>query len=481
VAPKSRRLRRQERTVISLFSGALGLDLGLEQSGFNVRVAVECNAAALATIRMNRPDLPVIANKLEQVPTREILRAAGLKAGEATVVTGGPSCQPFSTAGRRGSVGDPRGIMFREFFRVVREARPRFFVMENVTGVLSAAVRHRPLRRRGPGFPTLREDEQLGSALLMVLRELQALGYYTVFTVLNAADFGVPQRRERVLFIGSRDGEPIEMPEPTHGPNGSGGAGWCTLRDALAGLVDPEPRFTPLSARKRKYIEQVPEGGNWRDLPARCRRHALGGAYISWGGRSGFYRRLGWDKTPPALTTRPDCKATMLCHPSELRPLSVREYARIQQFPDDWRFVGTTAEQYKQLGNAFPLGLGAAIGNTLRRAMRTRRRVRTSDILACASEHLLHRLAAGYHTRINPPRMRRIKNLEATRRWGKRSAATKKRKEILDLVIPVRAVTFRSPKRAPAGRRGTAGLPRVPSKVPRRRRRASDPPRRRAA
>jgi DNA (cytosine-5)-methyltransferase 1 len=139
--------------IISLFSGALGLDLGLEQAGFKLTVAVECNRFAADTIRTNRPDVFLFERRIEEISTREILDAAGLKAGDPFVLTGGPSCQAFSTAGLRGSMSDPRGVMFREFLRVVREAKPRFFVMENVKGVLSAAIRHRPLNRRGPGYP----------------------------------------------------------------------------------------------------------------------------------------------------------------------------------------------------------------------------------------------------------------------------------------------------------------------------------------
>ncbi|MEA2703047.1 MAG: (cytosine-5)-methyltransferase 1, partial [Actinomycetota bacterium] len=143
--------RPRRPAVVSLFSGALGLDLGLEAAGFEVRVAVEANRNAAETIRKNRPDIPVIERRIEQVTTEEILAEAGLEPGEPTVVSAGPSCQAFSTAGQRGSVADPRGELFRQFLRVVREARPRFFVMENVRGVLSAAVRHRPLSERGPG------------------------------------------------------------------------------------------------------------------------------------------------------------------------------------------------------------------------------------------------------------------------------------------------------------------------------------------
>src|SRR5580704_8171094 len=196
-------MSRNKSTIISLFSGALGLDLGLENAGFEIRVAVEFNKFASATIRRNRPNLPVIEKDIEGLTTDEILKTAGLGRGEATLVTAGPSCQAFSTLGSRGSVSDPRGTLFRKFLRVVREARPRFFVMENVKGVLSAAVKHRPLEKRGPGFPPLAPEEELGSAFLLILKELKTLGYCITFDVVNAADYGVPQRRERVLFIGS--------------------------------------------------------------------------------------------------------------------------------------------------------------------------------------------------------------------------------------------------------------------------------------
>src|SRR5689334_10327475 len=156
---------RPDLPVISLFSGAMGLDLGLEEAGLRVAVAVECNPTAVATIRANRPGLPVIDRKIEDVTTAEILEAAGLKKEEAFAVVGGPSCQAFSTAGQRSSLSDPRGTLFQHFARVVKEAQPHFFAMENVRGLLSAAVKHRSLKERGPGYPTLEPDEELGSAL----------------------------------------------------------------------------------------------------------------------------------------------------------------------------------------------------------------------------------------------------------------------------------------------------------------------------
>lgn len=420
--------------VISLFSGALGLDLGLEQAGFSVRVALECDKHAAATIRKNRPDLPLIEAKIEDVSTEQILDAAGLRVGEAAVVIGGPSCQSFSTAGLRGSLQDQRGNMFHEFLRVVEEARPRFFCMENVKGILSAAVQHRPLRERGPGYPKLKPEEELGSALKLIVGELARTGYFTVFDVLNAADYGVPQTRERVIFLGSRFGEPVEIPLRTHAADGSNGIKpWITLGQALRGLrQDPTPIYTKLSPKNQRFMKLVPAGGNWRSLPENLHEEALGGAYHSWGGRTGFYRRLSWDAPCPALTTRPDSKATMFCHPSELRPLSVEEYRRIQQFPRDWEFAGSTAKQYVQVGNAVPAGLGRAIGGAIRRTMGKRRRVR-GGVVVCADQALLKRLSNRPRTVLNPPRMRKNKGIEAASDWL--DSEDRNRTGILDLVV----------------------------------------------
>ncbi len=215
--------KRRKRPVISLFSGAMGLDLGLEVAGLNIVVALECNSFPVATIVRNRPTLPLIDRPIEDVSSGEILEIAQLRSGEPFAVVGGPSCQVFSTAGQRQSLGDPRSTMFKHFVRVIRDTQPEFFVMENVRGLLSAAVRHRPLRQRGPGYPPLEEDEQLGSAFRQVAETLRDLGYYCVFDVLNAADYGVPQTRQRLVIVGSRDGKKVRMPRPTHDPEGTKG------------------------------------------------------------------------------------------------------------------------------------------------------------------------------------------------------------------------------------------------------------------
>jgi DNA (cytosine-5)-methyltransferase 1 len=314
-------------------------------------------------------------------------------------------------------VNDPRGALFHEFIRVIKDVRPRFFLVENVKGILSAAVRHRPLNQRGPGCSPLEPDEELGSAFQMILRELASTGYHVVFDVLNAADYGVPQARERIVFVGSRDGEPFEMPGPTHArvPE-QGRKAWVTLREAISDLDEDEQESNPFCPSKAKYIKHVPEGGNWRDLPAEMQADALGAAFVSWGGRVGFFRRLTWGRPAPTLPTRPDSKATMLCHPSATRPLSVQEYARIQQFPDTWQFSGGTPQKYKQIGNAVPVGLGEALGRAIRKSMRRRKRL-NGGVVVCANVDLLKKMSERPRTILNPARMRKVKDPVSAKAW----------------------------------------------------------------
>ncbi|WP_294314033.1 DNA cytosine methyltransferase [uncultured Sphingomonas sp.] len=429
--------------VISLFSGAMGLDLGLERAGFRVAVALECNPFAVATIRANRPELPLIDRPIEQVTTDEILEVAGLRPSDPVVVAGGPSCQVFSTAGSRGSLGDPRGELFEHFVRVVRESQPRFFVMENVRGLLSAAARHRPLNKRGPGHPPLEPDEELGSAFQVVAEHLRGLGYYTVFDVLNSADFGTPQTRQRLLLLGSRDGEALRMPTPTHARDGEGGrTPWRTLRDAAGDLTEAEPEFYTFCPAKEKFLKQVPEGGNWRDLPEEVRKEALGRAFDSWGGRSGFFRRLAWDRPSPALTTRPDSKATSLCHPTELRPLSVREYARVQEFPDHWTFAGPVRKKYEQVGNAVPLSLGEAAGRALRSVMAMPSVAGRLGHVECFNLDLLTKLMKRPKTIVNPPRMRNDTETATIGNWYE--GPGRMRRDALDYAAPEVAAELRA-------------------------------------
>lgn len=429
-------LEKRRLPVISLFSGAMGLDLGLEQSGFEVVLAVECDAQAVATIKLNRPNLTVINRRIEDVTTAEILSMASLKRGDEFVISGGPSCQSFSTAGQRRSLGDPRGGLFQHFVRVVNEAQPKFFIMENVKGMLSAAIMHRPLNERGSGFPDLKPEEELGSAFRVIVQELRLLNYYTVFDVLNAANYGTPQCRERILFIGSRDGKEIKMPQPTHAEDPSGELQrWVTLKNVIGCFKDRNPPGIKLRTNDERYLQLIPEGGNWRNLPPEMQKQAMGGALSSWGGRSGFFRRLNWDRPSPALTTRPNSKATLLCHPSELRPLSLREYAHIQQFPDDWKFAGSIVSIYRQIGNAVPTGLGAALGRTILSAWNKRNGEKPLGIVETHNQELIRKMLARPITILNPPIICKTKSKKDTSEWNK--AKNRKRSDVAQYLANV--------------------------------------------
>ena len=345
------------RDVISLFSGAMGLDIGMAKAGLNVVVGQDFDNACVETMKANGHN--VLGGDIRNIQPQELLDIAGLNVGEPFMICGGPPCQPFSTAGKRLGINDPRGSLFMDFIRMIDYIRPRFFVMENVKGIMSAPLKHVPTAERDNSDPA----QKLGTVLDVILSEFDKLGYKTVYGLLDAVNYGVPQFRERFVLIGSRDHEDIFLPIPTHFQTHQNPAyRWKTVGEAIRDLENVKSECATLSPERKKYLHMVPEGGNWRDLPEEIIPEAMGGAYTSGGGKVGFYRRLSYAQPSPTITTSPAQKATMLCHPKFDRPLSVKEYARIQQFPDDWVFIGTTAAKYRQIGNAVPVGLGTAIG-----------------------------------------------------------------------------------------------------------------------
>lgn len=353
--------------VISLFSGAMGLDLGLEKAGLDIKIGQDFDPWCAKTAFTNNKTfiLGDIRKLIAEDPScKFLLEPAGLIPGEAFAVVGGPPCQPFSTAGKRLGTNDPRGSLFMEFIHVIRKVRPRFFVMENVKGLLSAAIKHIPINDRN-GKP--QDPDELPGSVFEVIREtFQELGYKMVYGVLDASHYGVPQFRERLVIVGSRDHEDIFLPVPTHFQYHQNiNYRWVTLRDAIEDLEDNPGLCATFSQERLNYLRQIPMGGNWRNLPPGVVELAMGGAFHSGGGKVGFYRRLDYDQPAPTLVTSPVQKATMLCHPTKHRPLSVREYARIQQFPDNWKIEGSVSDCYRQIGNAVPIGLGKAVGEML--------------------------------------------------------------------------------------------------------------------
>lgn len=350
----------QNRDAISLFSGAMGLDIGLEKAGLNVVVGQDFDLSCVATMRENGHN--VIEGDIRGIQPQQLLDFTRLSPGEPFLICGGPPCQPFSTAGKRLGINDPRGSLFMDFIRMIDYIRPRFFIMENVKGIMSAPLKHVPLSERDKEDP----EQKLGTVLDVILSEFRKLGYKTVYGLLDAVNYGVPQFRERFVLIGSRDNEDIFLPIPTHFQmHQDSSYRWQTLNDIIKDLEYDCGEYTPFSSDRLEFLKSVPEGGNWRSLPPELIKQAMGGAYESGGGKVGFYRRLSFSQPSPTLVTSPVQKATMMCHPTQNRPLSVQEYARIQQFPDEWKFMGTTAAKYKQIGNAVPVGLAVALGKAI--------------------------------------------------------------------------------------------------------------------
>lgn len=340
---------------ISLFSGAGGLDIGLEKAGINVQLSVDFEEHCVETLTRNgknaiKADVSAIASHRDGID--HLLRLSKLKQKELFLIAGGPPCQSFSTAGKRGGGDDPRGSLLFDFQRIIDQLKPRFFVLENVKGIVSATA-------------TISNGRRV-SVLELLTDAFRKSGYSICCDVLDAVDFGVPQHRERFVMLGSRDNESLCMPFATNfQTHQNQNCRWKTLRSAIEDLEKSKLEFVNFSDERRRIMEMVPEGGNWRDLTTSWQRRAMGGAFDAQGGRSAFYRRLSYDRPSATLTTHPAQRATTLCHPVLNRPLAVEEYQRIQSFPETWLIGGRTADKYRQLGNAVPVGLGEALGQLL--------------------------------------------------------------------------------------------------------------------
>jgi len=359
-------LRNKRPFVLSFFSGAMGLDIGLENAGFHTILASEIDNACRKTIKRNKPNIALIGDIRNYSPS-DILKSAGLEASDdIDLIAGGPPCQAFSTAGKRKAFEDQRGNVFLNYIDLIIALRPRFAVIENVRGLLSSPLRHRPHNQRGELFPPLLPEEEPGGALYHIVKSLKGAGYGVSFNLYNAANFGTPQKRERVVLICSRDGRIPPHLEPTHSEDGSFGLPqWRTLKETISDLTNQIHHHISFPEKRLKYYKLLKSGQNWRSLPKELQKEALGASFDAGGGKTGFLRRLAWNKPSPTLVTHPAMPATDLAHPEFDRPLSVEEYRRIQQFPENWKIEGSLIEQYKQIGNAVPVGLGEAIGNLL--------------------------------------------------------------------------------------------------------------------
>ena len=347
---------------LSFFSGAMGLDIGLEKAGIDVILACESEKFIRETIKLNRPKIKVLED-INNYSAKEIRKEAGLKSKEKIdLIVGGPPCQAFSTAGKRLSINENRGIVFIKYLELIKELNPTYFVIENVRGLLSVPLKHVPHdKRKGK----LKTKEEKGGTLNYILNYLNNIGYKVSFNLYNSANFGSPQIRERVIIIGNKK-EKLPYLTPTHSQHGEFGLKpWKTFKAAVKGLHNINHDYVKFPEVRLKYYKKLKEGQNWRNLPLKLQKEALGNSYYLGGGKTGFLRRLGWNKPSPTLVTDPMMPATDLAHPVENRPLSIQEYKRIQEFPDDWKLAGSIRNQYKQIGNAVPVSLGRAIGKLI--------------------------------------------------------------------------------------------------------------------
>ena len=349
---------------VSLFSGAMGLDLGLERAGFETAVCVEIDAAAVRTIKKNKPNLTVFDRSIAEVSGSELLDAAKLEKSDLALVAGGPPCQAFSVFGNRNGINDSRGQMVFEYIRIIDETRPKAFIMENVRGLLSMPII--PKKNAGE-YPNAAELTKSGSLIELIFKKFEEIGYRVDCFVVNSVNYGAPQIRERVILIGNRFGLVANFPEPMYSNRPSDQLPpFKTLGDAIGdGFSDPCPEVLNFSPRKLKYLAMVPPGGNWRSLPVEVQKESMGKSWYLKGGRSAYWRKLSYSFPSPTVVTMPNHAGTSMCHPDELRAISVGEAAAIQEFPANWEFTGTVSEKFKQVGNAVPVRLGMMAGKTV--------------------------------------------------------------------------------------------------------------------
>ena len=332
----------KKRKCIELFAGAGGLALGLEQAGFEEIGLVEIDHTACETLRINRPNWNVIEEDIVEVSSRDLLKEFKLKEGELDLLSGGYPCQAFSYAGKKLGFDDVRGTMFYYYAEFIKQLKPKMFLAENVKGLTT---------------------HDGGKTIQTMIDVFEELGYQVEWKVLNAWDYDVAEKRQRVVIIGIRndlsDKVKFEYPKPhEYKP---------VLRDVLKNVPDSVGAKYP--EKKRKVFDLVPPGGYWKDLPDDVAREYMKSCYFMGGGRTGIARRLSWDEPSLTLTCSPMMKQTDRCHPDESRPFTTREYARIQSFPDEWQFAGKMNEIYKQIGNAVPVNLAKCVGIEIMNAL----------------------------------------------------------------------------------------------------------------
>lgn len=324
-------------TSIELFAGAGGLALGLEKAGFNHIGLIEYDKSASETLKINRKEWNILCEDIAEVAKRDLESLFSIKKGELDLLSGGAPCQSFSYSGKRLGLEDTRGTMFYHYATFLHKLQPKMFLFENVRGLLT--------HDKGRTYKT-------------ILDVFEEEGYSTLHQVLNAWDYGVPQKRERLITIGIRKdiSTKVNFNFPSvffYKP--------C-IKDIKLDKNPPNDECMKYSSYKENIFKLVPPGGYWKDIDPSIAKDYMKSCWYMEGGRTGILRRIGLNEPSLTVLTSPGMKQTDRCHPLEVRPFSYRENARIQTFPDTWRFCGTLSEKYKQVGNAVPVNLAHEIG-----------------------------------------------------------------------------------------------------------------------
>ena len=371
--------RRPRPTAIDLFCGAGGLTMGFRGAGFDILAANDLNEYAAATYRLNNPNTRVFSGAIEAITGEQLLCGTDLSYGQLDVLLGGPPCQAFSVYNHQRGMHDERAGLFRDYLRLVNGLRPKVVIIENVTGMTSV-------------------DD--GRAFKEIKRGLSRLGYRVESRILRAEEYGVPQERRRLFFIGSRDTRRIEWPEPSHGAsrNESDTLGslkpLVTVSDAIEDLPPlnngegsdetayPSGPFSEyqrllrqgsaqvlnhtaphLTTINLERIAHIPQGGNWCNLPYSLLTRGMRRARRT--DHTKRYGRLHSCRQASTILTKCDIHWGAYIHPKQDRTITVREAARLQSFPDSFRFLGSRGDQYKQVGNAVPPLLAEAVAHAV--------------------------------------------------------------------------------------------------------------------
>lgn len=318
---------KRTKTFIEVCSGAGGLSKGFTDSGFEAVLLNDTNTQCIETLKLNHPGTPVLKGSMMNIDLEQY------KDMDIDVLMGGVPCQSFSQAGKREGINDDRGKLLLYFIKMIDVINPKVFMVENVRGLAT---------------------HNKGETLRFVIAEMTKLGKYNIsHSILNSNNYSVPQKRERLIIIGVRKnlGTTFAFPEPQERK--------LVLKDVLTDC----PESPGLQYPKAKYdlMKLVPQGGCWVDIPEALQKQYMGKSYHSGGGKRGILKRLDMDKPSLTLLTTPSQKQTERCHPTETRPLQTLEYARIQTFPDSYKFAGSVNQIYKQIGNAVPVNMSKAL------------------------------------------------------------------------------------------------------------------------